>query len=213
MACDSIRAHTICFTTGQNNVCENRDVAVCVARAPNEMNACAQPYPNYREWKGGNKCVCVEGGKVWSCSVGGDGRKEWCAAMRKSQGSKKRFFFWGGGLQREDKRRPLAKKLLWLMWVFPFAVALFICLDSVSKALFWLQCLVVCCGLSSIHLLQWPHNLTIYSRFPLIFVEIPFSYLWLPPPPPPQTHTLDKVLIHVWTLICPSITGKILVYW
>lgn len=51
MACDSVRAHTIYFNTGQSNVCENGDVAVCPSRAPNEMNACAQPYPNYREWK------------------------------------------------------------------------------------------------------------------------------------------------------------------
>lgn len=90
---------------------------------------------------------------------------------------------------------------------FPLAGTLFICLDSVSKTLFWLRCLVVCCGLSCIHLLQWPHNLTIYSPFPPIFFELPFSYLWLLALTPTVTHTQENVLIHVRTLISSSITS------
>lgn len=55
-------------------MCENGAGAVCTARALNEMNACAQPHPNYREWRGGNKWKKKK--QARGCSVGGDGREE-----------------------------------------------------------------------------------------------------------------------------------------
>lgn len=110
-----------------------------------------------------------------------------CSDERKSREYKE---IWKKNYTRKDRGRPLANKLLCLISL-SLCRASFICLDSVSKTLFWLRCLVVCCCLPSIHLLQWPHNLTIYSPFPPIFS---LNYLfpifdYSPPPPPPHTHT------------------------
>lgn len=107
---------------------------------------------------------------------------------------------------RRDRGRPLASKLLCLSSVFPFAGASLVCLDSASKTLFWLRCLVVCRCLPSIHLLQRPQILTIYSPFPPIFS---LNYLFPPSliTSPSPIHTQENVLIHVRTLISSSITG------
>lgn len=135
-------------------------------------------------------------------SVGRDGREEWCAAMGGSQGSIKRFE--EKNYTRKAIGRPLADKLFHLSWVFPFVKASFIRLDSVSKAPLWLRCLVVCCRRPSIHLLQWPHNLTIYSSFLPIFslnYLFPIFDYFAPP------HARKNFLIHVRTLISSSITS------
>lgn len=50
MTCDSIHTHT--FVLPQDNKISVRTVCLCAVCALNEMNACAPPLPNYREWRG-----------------------------------------------------------------------------------------------------------------------------------------------------------------
>lgn len=80
MTCDLIHrhTHTHIFILLQDNKMSVRMAFVqCAVRALNEMNACAPPLPNYKEWRRE-----ISGGKEKKgCNAGRDRRKEWCATI------------------------------------------------------------------------------------------------------------------------------------